>query len=424
MSRAFSPRTVLGLVLFGAIAFVATLWLIGAGKTDSGPDNGEAHAAGHGLAGYSALVEMLQKQGQDVSLSRNQARLEDQALLVLTPTLWTTADDLKAVIDRRRYTGPTLVILPKWYAVRVPPLTAGARKGWVQLVATSVPGFADDLEGELKMKPKVARLEGATADWHGLGLSGTLPDRGHALGLEDGPWASLVRDSKGRDLVAYADDHGCYPVLDDAAGYNSPTGDDCEKDKWNVTFVFEPDLFNNYGLADRERALLAARVIDLAREGQDIPVVFDLTLAGLGGAKNLLTLAFAPPFLAATLCLLIALVVVGWRGFGRFGPALAETRAIAFGKARLAANAGGFVRRSGRLHLLGPPYAAMAARRIARALGLRGADPGAIDAAIARRDPSAPPFSVLAHRLETARGANATLRAAHALHAFERDLTA
>ena len=151
----------------------------------------------------------------------------------------------------------------------------------------------------------------------------------------------------------------------------SPDPDDCDGDKWNLTVVFEPDLFNNYGLADRERAMLAARVIELAREGQDVPIVFDLTLNGFGANKNLLTLAFQPPFLAATLSLLIALVIVGWRAFGRFGPPLAEGRAIAFGKARLAANTGGFIRRTGRLNLLSEPYAALVGRRMASRLGLR-----------------------------------------------------
>ena len=189
-----------------------------------------------------------------------------------------------------------------------------------------------------------------------------------------------------------------------------------------MTVAFEPDLFNNWGLADRNRALLAARVVDLAREGEDLPIVFDLTLAGLGGQRNLLSLAFDPPFLAATLCLILGLFVIGWRAFGRFGPPVTEGRALAFGKTQLAANAAGFLRRSGRLHLLGPPYAAMIGRRLAAIAGLRGSDPQAIDAVLARRAPGAPLFSTLAARLESARGATETLRSAHALHMLERTL--
>ena len=419
---AFSPRTVLALLLFGALTFLAMLWFIGQGDTGPGPDNGAAHAQGHGLAGYAGLVAMLQNQGYDVSLSRSPGRLDDESLLVLTPSEWTDPDDIAEIIDGRRYTGATLLILPKWFAMPVPRTVKHAKKGWVQLLGAAAPGWTDKLLEDQPMTVKLDKLAAGRTDWRGLGLAGTLPDRSRVLGLEDGPWSSLVRDSKGRDLVAYADDHGCYPVLDAASGL-PPGQAECDGDKWNLTVVFEPDLFNNYGLADRNRALLAAKVIELAREGQDVPVVFDLTLNGFGATKNLLTLAFAPPFLAATLCLILALIVVAWRAFGRFGPPLAEARAIAFGKARLAANAGGFIRRSGRLHLLAAPYAALVARRLASTLGLRRSDAEAIDAALARRDPQSPTYSDLAARLETARGPSQTLRAAHALKSLERTLT-
>ncbi|WP_126174781.1 DUF4350 domain-containing protein [Tsuneonella rigui] len=419
MSGSFNPRTVLALVLFGALSFVALLWFIGKGDTGPGPENGAAHAAGHGLAGYAGLAAMLEKQGYDVSLSRSPGQLEDEALLVLTPPTNADPDEIVKIIEARRYSGPTLLILPKWLAVPAPPRLSGARNGWVQLLGASAPGWTKKLGVERPMTVKVASLSAAAVDWDGLGLTGQLPDRKRVLGLDaSSRWVPLVRDSEGRNLIAYANDQGCYPLLEEASG--TPPGEDCDGDKWNLTVVVEPDLLNNYGLADRNRARLAAKVIELAREGQDIPIVFDLTLNGLGASKNLLTLAFAPPFLAATLCLILALAVVAWRAFGRFGPPLAEARSIAFGKARLAANAAGFIRRSGRLHLLGPPYVALVARRLASAFGLRSADPSAIDAALARCAPDAVPFSQLAARLESARGPSQTLRAAHALKSLER----
>ena len=421
MSGSFNPRTVLGIVLFGALTFVALLWFIGKGDTGPGPENGAAHAAGHGLAGYAALAAMLEKQGYDVSLSRSPARFEEEALLVLTPPIWADADEISQIIENRRFTGPTLLILPKWNAWTLPASAKGAKRGWVRLAGSSEPQWTDELKDELSMKPEVESLTGGGADWRGLGLAGALPQRKEVMGLDSGPFIALVRDKDDRQLVGYADDHGCYPAFEQAV--DLPKEADCDGDKWNLTVVFEPDLFNNYGLADRNRARLAAEVIELAREGQDIPVVFDLTLNGLGASKNLLTLAFAPPFLAATLCLILALAVVAWRAFGRFGPPLAEARSIAFGKARLAANAAGFIRRSGRLHLLGPPYAALVARRLAGAFGLRSADTAEIDAALARRAPDAAPFTQLAARLESARGPSQTLRAAHALKSLERTVS-
>jgi hypothetical protein len=422
VSRAFNPRAVLGLVLFGALTFVALLWFIGQGDTGPGPENGGAHARSHGLTGYAGLVSLLEKQGYDVSLSRSPGRYDDESLLVLTPSEWADPDEIVKVIEQRRYSGSTLLILPKWMAAPVPDTLKTAGKGWVQLRGAFVPGWTGKLGDGMSMKPALEGLGAGRPDWNGLGLSGKLPDRRQVLGLDSGPFIALVRDSSGRQLVGYADDHGCYPVLEQAAGYPSPDPADCDGDKWNLTVVFEPDLFNNYGMADRSRALLAARVIELAREGQDVPIVFDLTLNGFGANKNLLTLAFQPPFLAATLSLLIALVIVGWRAFGRFGPPLAEGRTIAFGKARLAANAGGFIRRTGRLNLLSEPYAALVGRRLASRLGLRRPDPEAIDAAIARRSPESPSYSRLAGQLRAARGPSQTLRAAHALKSLERTL--
>ncbi|MXO74978.1 DUF4350 domain-containing protein [Altererythrobacter aerius] len=418
---AFSPRAVIGLVLAGALSFILMLWFIGQGDTGPGPDNGEGHAASHGLIGYAGIAALLETQGHDVSMSRSQGRLDDEVLLVLTPPPFADADDVAEVIRDRRYAGPTLLILPKWFAAKLPARVSGAREGWVAIHDAQTPRWTQDLADELEMQASVAELPNEPApDWRGMGVAGRLPERFRVQGLDGGPWTSLVRDAMGRDLVAYADDAGCYPVLDAASGQQGRPN--CDEAKWNVTVVFEPDLFNNYGLADRDRAELAAAVVDLAREGQDLPVVFDLTMNGFGAARNLVTLAFTPPFLAATLCLLIALAIVAWRAFGRFGPPIAEEPAIAFGKTRLAADSGGLVRRSGRLHLLGPPYAAMIERRLAAALGVHRARGAALDAAIAARAADAPAFTRLASDLETARGPSATLRAAHALYSLERTI--
>lgn len=421
--QAFSPKVVLGLLLFGALAFFAMLYFIGTGQTDSGANNGAAHAASRGLTGYAALADVLEAQGREVALSRNPGALDDEALLILTPPQWADGEEIAAIIDNRRYVGPTLLILPKWNAMRLPPSVPGAKKGWVALGDASGPAWLDDFENELDMKSEIASLEGGGVDWQGLGANGSVPDRTKVQGLIGGMLVTTVEDREGRTLVGYLDDGGCYPVLDAAVGVVSPDSDDCDTDRWNLTIAAEPDLFNNYGMADRDRALLAARIVELAREDQDLAVVFDLTLNGLGKTRNLLTLAFAPPFLAATLCLLIAMLVAAWRAFRRFGPPLAEARAIAFGKHRLVANSAGFIQRARRLHLLAEPYAALVARRLAAALGLKHPDEAAIDAALARRVPDAPSFAERAAALRDARRPSEILRAAHALRSIERMLT-
>ena len=189
-----------------------------------------------------------------------------------------------------------------------------------------------------------------------------------------------------------------------------------ENAHWTV-FVTDADLMNNYGLADAARAKAALALIDeLSYSDKNIGVTFDLTLNGFGASENLLTLAFRPPFLAATLCLLMALLIVGWRAFQRFGPAAAGSGpAIAFGKQRLVANGAGLIIRARRLRLLGAPYAALSARRVAERLGLARADREAIDAALARRLPGEEPFSRRAARMEEAAKPAEILSAAQAL---------
>lgn len=420
--QAFNPRVVLALLLLGGLAFIAMLWFIGSGQTDRGSNNGAAHAASRGLTGYAALVDLLEAQGREVTLSRNPGALDDEALLILTPPQWADGEEIAEIVEARRYTGPTLLILPKWNALRVPETIPGTKDGWVALAGASGPGWLEDFESGT-LAAAIAPLDRRDSHWSGLGAAGRLPDRSQVQALTQGTLVALVGDASGRDLVAYLDDGGYYPVLARAAGFEPGDAEDFDSDRWNLTIVAEPDLFNNYGMADRDRALLAARIVELAKEGEDLPIVFDLTLNGLGKTQNLLTLAFTPPFLAATLCLIIAMIVVGWRAFRRFGPPLAEARAVALGKHRLVANSAGFVRRTRRLHLLAEPYAVMVGRRLAGLLGLHSADEAAIDAALARRVPQAPSYTERAAALRNARGPADILRAAHALRSIERMLS-
>jgi hypothetical protein len=419
---AFNPRVVLGMLLFGAAAFLAMLWFIGSGQTGRQNDGG-THAAAKGLTGFAALAQVLESDGYEVSNTRSKAQLDDEGLLILTPPMFTDAGELAEVIEARRYTGPTIVVLPKWNAA---PAESGVGSevgdGWVSLDGGNPPFWAEALEGALAMEPALDQLPGRGEHWRGLGMSGRLPDSGTVMALGGAKVVPLVRDAKGRVLAGYLDDGGYYPLLADAAGVARGDPEKLDGTRWNVTVVAEPDLLNNYGMADRKRADLARELIYQAMEGEDLAITFDLTLNGFGGARNLLTLAFEPPFLAATLCLILAMIVVAWRAFRRFGPPLAEARPLAFGKARLVANSAAFIQRTGRLHLLARPYAELVAARIARMLGLRHAHEDAIDEVLARRGPDAAPFSALAAELRAARSRHETLRAARALRDIERML--
>ncbi|MGB3379932.1 DUF4350 domain-containing protein [Allopontixanthobacter sediminis] len=420
----FNPKVMLALVLFGALAFFATLYFIGTGQTGGGNDGG-GHAAGRGLNGYAALAELLEDDGYDVSLSRSPGALTGESLLILTPPAFMEAEDLAEVIENRRLAGPTLVILPKWNVSEIPDQwDVEKEKGWVLLSGASEPFWLQELEGDLAMEGAVTELEPTGPHWRGLGMSGNLPDPVRSLSISGDRITPVVRDSDGETLIGYLDDGGYYPDLADAASIAATERDDEDAyEKWGVVFVAETDLLNNYGMADAQRAELAREIVALSMESYDLPVTFDLTQSGLGGTENLLTLAMKPPFLAATLCLLIAMLVVGWRAFRRFGPPASEGRAIAFGKRQLVANSAGLIQRTRRMHLLSAPYADMMRSRIAAALGLHRADDSQIDAALHRRLPDEPSFGQTLDHLRKARTPHEVLRAANALRSLERKLS-
>ena len=397
-ARTFSPRAALGLVAVGAIAFLVLLYAIGAGLTGGGNDGG-AHALSKGLTGYAGLAKLLESTGVEVVRARDPARLDDAGLLVLTPPHDADGADIKRIIEQRRHVGPTIVILPKWVAV--PASGRAAKTGWVTLVGTREPTWLGAL---------------------GEGLAVEQKNQAQALSIAKNAAIPLVEDYADKTQVAYLNDDGEYPALDAWSRWNPP--DQPDKTLFAMVIVAEPDLLANRQLADREDAFAALKLVRAAKGGVQGPIIFDVTLNGLGRARNLLTLAFTPPFLAATLALLLAALAAGWRGFIRFGPPRIATRAVAYGKTALVENSAGLIRRAGRIRLLGAPYAALVTQRILRALGLPpGSGPAAIDSAQARRGLAGAAFTAEAAALSAARKPADLVRHAAALHAIEKALT-
>lgn len=422
----FSHRGALVLVLFGAVVFIALLWMIGAGMMRGPTNDGGSHVGGKGLNGYSAMALLLEKRGFEVRRSQGRDALSGPGLLVLTPPHGADGEELNEIVEERRHEGPTLVVTPKWMAARLPAGVSGAKPGWVQLAGTASPrwqGFRDDVSVEIKPLG-----DGKSSGWAAEAGSGALPDAGQ---VQSGLGASLVPLVTGREdgriLAAYIDDGGTYPGLEAMALRPPSARQEEDEGLYPLVLVFEPDLLDNYGLADSGNARLVEQLVGASAGDADDRVIFDLTLNGHGRSANLLTLAFTPPFLAATLCLMMAAFAAGWRAFVRFGAPIRRERAIAFGKSALVANAGGLIRRTRRLHLLSEPYADRVKERIVRALALhRHADEGrtdqAIDHAVESRMPGAPSFTEISARLRNARNPHELLKAARELRGLERML--
>jgi hypothetical protein len=411
---AFSRGGALALVAGGFALFLALLWLIGAGEDIGGErGRGQAHAAANGLNGFSGFVRLIEAQGYAVSRSRSAESLRTEGLLVLTPPTYAKPETIAEILEARAAFGPTLVILPKWWAVQPPPQLAanakgGFRRGWVVLSDTIASDWPAQLPAPYTLQHKLAGgAEERAAGWQGMGLAGRLPSGSVSSAQPKGAHEPLITDAAGRVLALRI------------------PASDSDSTQAPLIVLAEPDLSNNYGLADPARAAAAVALVEALTDERDIDsVTFDMTLNGFGASENLLTLAFRPPFLAATLSLLVALLIVGWRAFMRFGPSAAAAGPdIAFGKRQLIVNGAGLILRARRFGLLGAPYAALAARRIAERLGLARAEPAAIDAALARRLPQDEPFTHHTARIETARKPAEILAAAQALDALTTRLS-
>ena len=434
----FSPRTALIMVLIGGLGFVALLWSIGSGMADPAPQPSGAHIAGKGLTGYAGLGAYLTARGYTVTPARARGALKQPGLLILTPLDEAKPADLEQVIAAHRMIGPTVLIMPKWRATDLSkaPGNTAVKPGFVKLERAQPPqwpGFHDDLSVELAPLAPASRAGQWAGQWSGFGLSGALADPTQVVSGNGRMLVPLVRaGSSARIVAGYLADGGDYPALRELAAAPEPDPDEASSasdyaEAYPLIIVFDPDLLNNYGLARPENAALAEALLSAALDGADQTAVFDLTLNGYGRSQNLLQLAFTPPFLAATLCLLLAALVALWRAYNRFGPPVLAGRSIAFGKRALIANAAGLLRRARRLHLVGAPYADAARDRLAKALALPlrldpAAAEAAIDRALAARAPGETPFSEVAAALRSARKPRDLLRSAQHLHTLERIL--
>jgi len=429
----FARGTTLGIVLIGALAFAVVLYWLGTGGGQT--NNGDAHAGGRGLNGYAGLAAMLQADGVTVGRARSKDALKGPGLVILTPPADAKGDDIAAIINERRFIGPTTVIAPKWraYPEKSNPKM---RRGWTRLVGTESPewkGYHDDLSVGFGKNP--------AGGWRGAGAfeqrRGPLPDDRQVQSGEGPGLESLIETSDGRTLAGYIVADGNNSVLARWIGITPRGGaddedvDDSDDDgAYPVVLVFEPDLLDNWGLATRETGLMARQLV-FAASGVDRPakVTFDLTLNGLGASRNLLTLAFEPPFLAATLCFAMALFAAGWRGFNRFGPARQTKREIPLGKTVLVRNTAGLSRRAGRMRLVAGPYADASRERLVLTLGLPRGRPAeeteaTIDRMQERQDTAGSRYSELAAQLRAARSSADVVQRAAALQRVEKDLTA
>lgn len=416
----FQRTTIMIMFAVGFAAFVGLLYGLGMGDPLASGKNGEAHGASNSIVGYRGLARLLEKTGVPVRYSRSQAGMDDEGLLVLTPGPFTPTEEINAVVQQRSYVGPTMIILPKWQVYKDPKL----QKGWVM---RGDPWDADTGVGLLGDMTKVSiSIDGKAGPGKSVASAVGSPVKapGRPVTIKGDFIRTMVRGPSGDGaLVAYLDDGGVYAQLDRLDESRITDPDEIDESLYPVVIVADADLLNNAGMADRRTARHALALVRAAATASNGSVTFDLTLNGLGQAENLLTLAFSPPFLSATICLIAAALAAAWMAFNRFGPPVMEKRSIDFGKSALVNNSAAFIGRMRRAYLVTDPYAERIRSQAAAAIGI---GPQAGEEEVHRRldalgESGGNRFSALYEQLVRARRPQEIADGAAALHIWKKE---
>jgi hypothetical protein len=396
----FSTRTVAIVVLGAVLAFLGFLFLMAYAPQIKARGSSGAQPMSKSAVGFYGLYSLAEKTGRPVDLSSDRDDWSQTGFMIVTVQPDTDVKRLKELVAKRRAIegSTTLYILPKW--MTQPMLT---RSGWVQNMGALEPEWSKEL---LSVFGRIEFAEEKTPD-------------GNRIRGEDGSGMGDV-DIPAPQSLHYIE-KGMTPVLTDDGGHIVLGRTDLNNDAIDYILA-DPDILSNQGLKTPEGARAALAIVDAMRADAQDSVAFDIAL-NASGSRNLLQLMFEPPFLALTIAVLAAAILVGIHAFGRFGPAIPEPRAIPFGKRALADNAAVLIARAGAAKRLGDRYVAMIRESAANALGA-----GALDATAQERWLAAlpvahgPDFGTLAANARAAGNSEAMRSAARALHDWREEV--
>jgi hypothetical protein len=444
----FRFATITRAVLIAVAAAAAFMVLLVFAPDLRDTQNGQAHALSRSAVGYAGVLRLIQSTGVKAEVNRkaNISSGQSDGLLILTPRLPLTEEMLKPYMAKGYR---VLVIQPKWNAQSDPD-----HQGWVVVPSTApapdkvAPKSASpvnikvDLPPADKPKPSEEEAAAPATDDNAQPAEDAEQAKADAAPLKLPVLESLTgvshpdlwpnaNDSRYREdarfrfgpvkTLRYAKADRQDVELWDHEGHAIVVGD---RNK-GVYFLTDPDLVNNQGLKDEASAQAAVDLILQLRDGNG-PVIFDVTLNGLTVERSVFKTALQPPFLSATLCILSAALLLGWRNMTRFGAPLRPERAVQMGKRMLVENASGLIRLAGRTPKMAPRYAALMRQSIAHSVGApRQLSPEALDAYLDRlADPTLQTrrFSGLMQRAPLIHDEAALVRYAHELFTFRTEV--
>lgn len=339
-----SARLVAGLVAVSALAFLVFFVLLAYAPELRNESDGGTHVLSRSAVGFAALRQLMGDTGIPVTVDRGAVPHDSlrAALTVLTPGPDNTSKEIRAL----RFQETTLIILPKWLVMGDP-----LQRDRVMKVGLLPAKSVSDLLKSLSATTAIAHATGTdTPPFKNIWANAKIflsPRMAPVESLQTllGPdWEPVVASGKGA-LLARLSGTEIYVLAD-------------------------PDIMNTHGLSDLATSATAMSIMRFLRIG-DGPVAFDVTLNGLGRGPNLLRAMFAPPFLGATLCAILAAALFGFHAASRFGSPQPPERAFALGKQALVTNSAELIRIMRREPQMAVRYATTTRNLALQALGAR-----------------------------------------------------
>jgi hypothetical protein len=350
----FSPKVVLGMIVAGIFAFSAFIVLSTYAPDLQSGDNGQAHALSKSAVGYGGMVRLLRELNEPVVVSRRDLSRDQPALIIFTPAPNVSRD---AYVKAAQLSSRTLVVMPKWRGSVDPK-----HPGWVGDLKAISPQDQTDLLKAIGTPKATMSITKDTGARRLVGAPGSLAE---GMSVDTGPI---------RDLQSVSGP-GLVPVLSDAQGRivlarRMPT---------ETYILADPDLINTMGLKDVRTARAGVGILRILRDDRSVrqayrqdagrTIAFDVTLNGFARSRSVLKLAFEAPFVGATLCLVVAALLMGLHAAARFRAVRRGERALALGKDALIDNSAGLIRMAKREPALAPRYGELQRAAAIKALG-------------------------------------------------------
>jgi len=386
-SRLISPALAIGLAIVSALSLVAYVALSAYAPDFRNESNGEAHVLSSSAIGFAGLKILLGEEGVPTVVDRGTlvGNSRQVALTILTPGITSSSSRIKSLCKN----DTCLIVLPKWI-----PFGSPLQRGYVMKSAPFPGTTTQTLLYAFVKDTKVAQAKGTAS-----------PVLASPVGWL--PLETLRRRIAPIDFLQTLSGTGWIPEISGSGGLLLGRLANSE-----IYVLADPDVLNTHGLKDLATARLASAIIDKLRFGPG-PVSFDVTLNGLGESPDILRNMFAPPFLGATLCALIAALLVFWHALSRFGAPERAEPGLGLGKRALIENTAALVRMMRREPRMAPRYAIVMRTLVLRSLGLgRRMDPAQIDfvlGALERRS-AGDSFSALSAEAQTVRNRSDLLR--------------